>query len=58
MPPKKNYSIAESDLAGLETEQEMTEFKESYSIGGFDLNDNRHDWEWDSDNYGYDGYSY
>jgi hypothetical protein len=58
MPPKKNYSIAESDLANLETQQEITEFKETYSIGGFDLDENRRDWEWDSDNCDYDDYRY
>lgn len=58
MPRKPNYSIDESNLAEINTPQEMSEFKETYSIGGFDLDDNRQDWEWDSDNYGYDDYSY
>ena len=54
MPPKKNYSISEQDLSEINTLNQMSEFQESYSIGGFDLGDNRQDSSWDSDDYGYD----
>ena len=58
MPRKPNYLIAESDLSQLNTAEEIAEFQETYSIGGFDLNEDRYEWDWDSDNYGYDDYSY
>lgn len=57
MPPKKkNYSISESDISSIEDRQLMEELKETYSIGGFDLDNGRQESNWDSDDYDYDNY--
>lgn len=58
MPPKKNYSISEHNLSQIDTENQIAELRESYSIGGFDLNERKQDWNWDSEDYGYDSQSY
>lgn len=55
MPRKKIEETLFEDIITLETQDEIEEFIESYTIGGFDsYRDAYDDMNFDMDNYGYD----
>jgi hypothetical protein len=58
MPKNHINQLDPEDFYALDTKEEIEEFIESYTLGGFDnYNEDRYS-DFDMDNYGYDEYSY
>ena len=58
MPRNHIDQLDPEDFYALETKEEIEEFIESYTLGGFDsYTDDRYE-DYDMDNYAYDDYSY
>lgn len=58
--PKNTHidQLDPEDFYALDSQEEIKEFLESYTLGGFDnYTESRYD-DYDMDNYGYDDYSY
>lgn len=58
MPRNHIDQLDPEDFYALETKEEIEEFIESYTLGGFDnYTDDRYE-DYDMDNYAYDSYDY
>jgi hypothetical protein len=58
MPKNHLDQLDPEDFYALETKEEIEEFIESYTLGGFDnYREDRYD-DFDMDNYGYGDYDY
>lgn len=58
MPTNPVDHLDPEDFYRLETEEEVSQFLESYQIGGFDKYRESVYGDYDIDNYGWDDYSY
>lgn len=58
MPRQIQDHFDPEDIYALDTKEEIEEFLESYTIGGFDnYSESRYE-DYDMDNYAYDDYDY
>lgn len=58
MPRKKIELFDSEDIFQLDTQEEIQQFIESYTIGGFDNYSESRYVDYDSDNYAYEEYGY
>lgn len=58
MPRQPKDFLDPENIYALDSKEEIQEFLESYTIGGFDSYDESRYEDFDMDNYGYDDYSY